>query len=105
MNDDDEFDINEMPDALARFHRQGDIPRDVVPPTGLNRETVLALDAAALTSVGVADPDDVTTVDGMPTGVNAPTTMTLGRAVFLRSTLEAIGVSPEEVPNLYVIDN
>lgn len=82
-------------------------PRDVVPTRGLDRETLLALNAAALTNVRIEEAGEVTEdVDGIPAYVGPPTITTgmLGRTAVLASQLRAAGVDPAEVPNLHIIE-
>lgn len=88
-------------------HRRGKPPTDVVPPAPRTREQILRMNDAVGTAVHVSEPGEILTdTDGMPIGVGPTTTSsaTLGSWPVYRDQLDAAGLTPEDVPNLTIID-
>ncbi len=83
----------------------GDVPpRDVVPPRGLTREFVLAMNDAVGKPVDITTPGSFAVdVDGLPAGVGPSETHTAPLTVSLsRAELEQVGLTPADVPNINV---
>ena len=82
-------------------------PKDVVPPAPLTREQLLRVNDAVGTAVHVSEPGEVLTdTDGVPIGVGPTVTSsaTLGSWPVYRDQLDAAGLTPDDVPNLTIID-
>lgn len=97
-------DINELEDILA--HRTVP-PRDVVPPKGLDRETILALNAAAMTDISVTEPPELRCTpegDPLPMAPSVTEHFTMGKPVIPLHLLKAAGLTEADVPNLRIID-
>lgn len=105
--------MSDMDDETRAFLRNlfasgREIPRDVVPGSGLTREDLLRRNEMADTWREVTTPGEMTfDVDGMPTGFGPPTTEQVYDAgtVITRSQLEATGLTEADVPNLIVTDD
>jgi len=104
----DEVNDDEERRALLRHLIDRDtVPVDIV-PTGLTRDAVLRMNAAVGTPVQLTTPGEVLLDPaGMPLGVEASSTETilLGGGAVTRSQLVGLGLRPEDVPNLTVMDN
>ncbi len=90
------------------FQSSEPVPRDVVPGRGPDREFLLKLNAATDTWQEVTTPGEVTVdVNGWPTGVGPPTVehVYCGGGAVTRSELAAAGLTADDVPNLYVIED
>lgn len=95
-----EHDFNDLRRLVAE--RQP-APRDVVPPKGMDRDTLLALNAAAGRAATVTDPATLQTPDDpLPPSVIA--TLAIGGSIIPRHVLRDAGVEESEVPNLTIID-
>ncbi|HEY7053684.1 MAG TPA: hypothetical protein VH496_16345 [Mycobacterium sp.] len=82
-------------------------PRDVVPGSGPTREDYLRWNETADTIVEVTLPGEVLLdSDGVPNGMTPATTQTVYAAAVVVSTAELakVGLSPDDVPNLRVLD-
>lgn len=82
-------------------------PPDVVPPTGLTREDLLRMNDNTGTWTEVHTPGEVICdADGIPIGMTAGETNTVyfGGATVTPAQLEAVGLTPDDVPNLDVVD-
>lgn len=88
--------------------RRSSVPADIVPGRGLTRDDLLAQDAAAGTWAEVTIPGEVvlSPETGLPIGFGEPTTETVyrGGSMVTHTQLAAAGLTPDDVPNLTVID-
>lgn len=103
-DDPDDRDFNELADILANRVIP---PEDVVPHKGMDRETILRLNASALTSVGFEeDPPLEETADGAPLAVGpiVRSRAMMGRTLIPRYIVEAAGLTEADVPNLRIYD-
>ena len=108
MNEDFELDGDQFTgdDLLAMIRRAANRPDDVVPTKGLDRETILALDAAVGTVVTFTEPGTVITgPDGGPIGMTEARIVeaTLTAPMIPRAALEAAGLTDAEVPNVRIV--
>lgn len=95
-----EHDFNQLRRLVAE--RQP-APRDVIPPKGMDRETLLALNAAAGQRASVTDPPTLQSVhDPIPPAVID--VLAMGGSIIPRHVLHDAGVEESEVPNLTIID-
>lgn len=95
---------------LARrlFDPSNSPPADVVPGSGLTREVLLAQNAATGTWQKVRIPGEVILdVDGNPIGMepSREESVCFGGTVVTRSQLEKLGLTPDDVPNVKVMDD
>lgn len=85
-----------------------DPPADVVPPSsGPTADTYRRMSALVGRPVRAEFPGEVVCdVDGVPAGVGPSRRVdaTMARPIVTRDQLERVGLTPEQVPNLYVID-
>ncbi len=107
---DDDRNDDEMLDWLRQaFDRADNPPHEYAGETiGLTREDLLAQNEAAGTWAEVTIPGKVDfDVDGVPSGVGPSTTEAVyrGPTVVTRSQLAALDLTPEDVPNLVVMDD
>lgn len=88
------------------FNRLDDAPADVVPPSGMTRQDYINQNDATGKTVTVTIPGEVIyDVDGSPIGVEPPqvSEATFAGACVTRAQLAAVGLTPEDVPNLTVL--
>jgi hypothetical protein len=94
--------------AWIRNLLHSDIPRDIVPGSGLDRDTLLHQNAMVSDIAReVTIPGEVIEdVDGNIIGMTASRTehVSFGGAVVTRAQLDAAGLTPEDVPNLHVLE-
>lgn len=88
------------------FAEDADMPRDVVPGSGMTRQDYLDQDAAAGTWTAVTGSKTVFDPDGMPCGATPPETVDVyrGGTVVTADELAAVGLTPADVPNLKIIE-
>lgn len=89
------------------FDEQDPVPRDIVPGTGPDRETLLRQNEMVGTWNEVTTPGDVLLdPEGVPIGVGPPTTerVFFGGLVITAAELARVGLTPAHVPNLTVTD-
>lgn len=82
-------------------------PPDVVPGAGPTRESWLRMNDAVGTWTEVHTPGEVICdADGIPIGMTAGevNTVYFGGATVTPAQLEAVGLTPDDVPNLNVVD-
>lgn len=105
-NDPDEFDINILQAAVDHY-RTNRPPVDIEPRKPLTREDILDLDAAAGTTTTIRHPGQmILDPDGLPVGMTASHTThdTIAPPILRRTVLDQAGLTPEEVPNVRIID-
>jgi hypothetical protein len=95
-----EHDFNDLRRLVA--DRQP-APRDVVAPKGMDRDTLLALNAAAGRQSTVTDPPTLQSLDD-PLPPALISTLAIGGSIIPRHVLHDAGVEESEVPNLTIID-
>lgn len=84
-----------------------DHPADVVPKAGITAETLLQLNAAIGQQISHQEPGEIMTdLNGLPSAVEDPTITeaTLGGAVVTAAEVKAAGLTPDDIPNIDVID-
>lgn len=84
-----------------------DCPRDVVPPTASTRDTLLRMNAMVGEIVTVLNPGEIVEdVDGFPIGMteNTVTRAPFAGAVVTPAHLASVGLTPQDVPNLTIIN-
>lgn len=82
-------------------------PADIVPGSGPTREDYLHWNDSVGTGTQVLQPGEpVLDVDGIPTAMPPAEVVGVyfGGAVVTRAELERVGLTPDDVPNLKVID-
>lgn len=106
MHDDDERDLDDIRDAIEQ-HFANKPPQDRVPRKGLDRDTLLKLDAmvAGQRTRFRQDGELLDDGDGNPLTVTDPqyTDATVAGVIVTRRQLDAAGVLPGEVPHIRVI--
>lgn len=89
------------------FARAREVPRDVVPGPGPTRDDLVRWNATVGQVVTGTIPGRlIEDVDGMPLGVEPSREITsiFGGASVTTAQLDAAGLTPDDVPNLDVID-
>ncbi len=93
---------------LRRLFADTDVvPADVVPGTGATRDDYLRWDAAVDTVTEVTrHGDPILDADGIPAAMPAPTTerVQFGGVAVTAAELARVGLTPEDVPRLHIID-
>lgn len=84
-----------------------DHPADVVPKAGITADTLLRLNSAIGQQISHQEPGEIMTdLDGVPIAAEDPTITeaTLGGAVVTAAEVKAAGLTPDDIPNIDVID-
>jgi hypothetical protein len=107
MTDDYELDGDQFTadDLLAMIQRAASRPRDVVPTKGLDRDTILTMNANVGKVVTFHDPGTVISGPDGPVGMTESRTVesTWTPPIVPRAALEAAGLTEAEVPNVRVV--
>jgi hypothetical protein len=83
-----------------------EIPRDVI-PTGMTADALRQLNTIVGKNITVQEPGEIIEdVNGVPIGVTESTTMTamLGEPVVTAAEVQAAGLTPEDLPNLNIVE-
>lgn len=85
---------------------RGEIPRDVVPPSGLTREALRRMnDATGKPCTGTIPGEVICDVDGRPIGVGPSREVTsiFGGVVISKADAVRLNVTPDEFPNVRIL--
>ncbi|MBU3749818.1 MAG: hypothetical protein FGM52_05105 [Mycobacterium sp.] len=100
-----EHHFNQLREAVAE-HFATKPPADVVPHEGLTRDALLGLNLLAGSGRLVTVQDGALRVDGNTVAVSGPEVYTdhVSAPVVTRAAVERAGLTPADVPNLWVVD-